>query len=348
MSLREKLHNLRKLSAVGTKAVLDLSWSHLGVPGLIALLFTVWCLLRTFGGNPGIVRTLVTALVIVAALPLHWVLFRWLREVWLCSGAIALLGSYLYAWISLNHAHAGPVFALVIAACGSGFLSGCLALTTTWLRPSAVPLLTIFLHLVLLAIIIHSPPFGGSEGLDGIPSLAPALIDTSKASWVAVFFAAVPSMAAAVVVIRMSRRRRGKRLCFAGHDPILFEASGGHRLRDKVPVVASLGAVVGLTAAVGTSSLGSCSPSGYGILSSLLPVLAIQVAATRGPAMTPFLVIFVLFLGHALDSTPNLRDVRRTLWSKLKPERFTLSQVNEALDAVAAGKTIKALILPQR
>jgi L-iditol 2-dehydrogenase len=36
------------------------------------------------------------------------------------------------------------------------------------------------------------------------------------------------------------------------------------------------------------------------------------------------------------------------LWSTLKLDRYTLSQANEALDAVAAAKTIKALIVPQR
>lgn len=34
------------------------------------------------------------------------------------------------------------------------------------------------------------------------------------------------------------------------------------------------------------------------------------------------------------------------LWSTLKLERYTLSQVNEALEQVAAGKTIKALVVP--
>ncbi len=37
-----------------------------------------------------------------------------------------------------------------------------------------------------------------------------------------------------------------------------------------------------------------------------------------------------------------------TLWSQLKLERYSLSQVNEALEDVASGKTIKALIVPQR
>ena len=34
------------------------------------------------------------------------------------------------------------------------------------------------------------------------------------------------------------------------------------------------------------------------------------------------------------------------LWSTLSLERYPLSHVNDALDAVAAGKTIKALIVP--
>ncbi len=36
------------------------------------------------------------------------------------------------------------------------------------------------------------------------------------------------------------------------------------------------------------------------------------------------------------------------LWSSLKLERYTLSQVNEALADVASGKTIKALVVPHR
>ena len=36
------------------------------------------------------------------------------------------------------------------------------------------------------------------------------------------------------------------------------------------------------------------------------------------------------------------------LWSQLKLQRYTLSQVNEAVDDVAAERTIKALIVPQR
>ena len=36
------------------------------------------------------------------------------------------------------------------------------------------------------------------------------------------------------------------------------------------------------------------------------------------------------------------------LWKGLKPARYTLGQVNEALDDVAAGKVVKALVVPQR
>lgn len=35
------------------------------------------------------------------------------------------------------------------------------------------------------------------------------------------------------------------------------------------------------------------------------------------------------------------------LWSAMKLERYTLSRVNEALEAVAAGQTIKALVVPE-
>lgn len=36
------------------------------------------------------------------------------------------------------------------------------------------------------------------------------------------------------------------------------------------------------------------------------------------------------------------------MWSQLKLERYTLSQINEALEAVASGRTVKALIVPKR
>lgn len=36
------------------------------------------------------------------------------------------------------------------------------------------------------------------------------------------------------------------------------------------------------------------------------------------------------------------------LWSGLEPARYSLGQVNEALDDVAAGKVVKALVVPQR
>jgi hypothetical protein len=42
-----------------------------------------------------------------------------------------------------------------------------------------------------------------------------------------------------------------------------------------------------------------------------------------------------------------LRNPRAAaLWSNLKLERFTLSQVNEALAQVASGRTVKVLVVP--
>ena len=36
------------------------------------------------------------------------------------------------------------------------------------------------------------------------------------------------------------------------------------------------------------------------------------------------------------------------LWSQLKLDRYNLSKVNEALEEVASGRSIKALIVPRR
>lgn len=50
---------------------------------------------------------------------------------------------------------------------------------------------------------------------------------------------------------------------------------------------------------------------------------------------------------HFHRAVEMLRNPRAAaLWSNLKLERFTLSQVNEALAVVASGKTIKALVVP--
>jgi len=52
---------------------------------------------------------------------------------------------------------------------------------------------------------------------------------------------------------------------------------------------------------------------------------------------------------HFHRSIEMLRTARAAaLWSSLKLERYTLSQVNEALADVASGKTIKALVVPTR
>ncbi len=42
------------------------------------------------------------------------------------------------------------------------------------------------------------------------------------------------------------------------------------------------------------------------------------------------------------------RPAAADMWSQLKLERYTLSEVNEALEAVASGRAIKALIVPKR
>ncbi len=52
---------------------------------------------------------------------------------------------------------------------------------------------------------------------------------------------------------------------------------------------------------------------------------------------------------HFHRAVEMLRNPRAAqLWSTLKLERYTLSQVNEALAAVESGKTIKALVVPRR
>ncbi|MCH7872857.1 MAG: zinc-binding dehydrogenase, partial [Planctomycetes bacterium] len=42
------------------------------------------------------------------------------------------------------------------------------------------------------------------------------------------------------------------------------------------------------------------------------------------------------------------RPAAAELWSTLVPERYSLGRVNEALDDVASGRTVKALVVPQR
>jgi L-iditol 2-dehydrogenase len=51
---------------------------------------------------------------------------------------------------------------------------------------------------------------------------------------------------------------------------------------------------------------------------------------------------------HFHRAVDMLRTARAaTLWSQLKLERYPLSRVDEAMDAVAAGRVIKALVVPQ-